>query len=66
MISSLLIFIVTVRIGFEETAYTVIEEDGTQEVCVRVFVPDDEEPLAASISAVIATRVGTAGIIIIC
>ena len=30
---------------------------------MRVFVPDDEEPLAATILAVIATRVGTAGIV---
>ena len=29
---------------------------------MRVFVPGDEEPLVAEISAVIATRVGTAGI----
>ena len=34
---------------------------------MRVFVPDNEEPLGAGISifAVIATRVGTAGILII-
>ena len=55
------ICIVIVRIGFEETAYTVNEEAGVQEVCVRVFEPNETMSLDAMITAVIATRVGTAG-----
>ena len=51
----------TVRIGFEETAYTVNEEVDFQKVCVRVFEPDQVVSLGTEISAVIATRVGTAG-----
>ena len=42
------------------TAYTVNEEVGVQEVCVRVFEPNETMSLDAEITAVIATRVGTA------
>ena len=52
--------IVIVRIGFDETAYTVNEEAGVQEVCVRVFEPDERMSLDTEITAVTATRVGTA------
>jgi hypothetical protein len=43
------------------------EENGTLEVCVLVFEPNISMPLAAGIDipALIATRAGTAGIIII-
>ena len=56
-----------VRIGFEETAYTVHEEAGTLEVCVRVFEPDDTQSLTVhvGISMIIATRVGTAGMFVL-
>ena len=43
------------------TAYTVNKEVGVQEVCVRVFEPHESMSLDAQITAVIATRVGTAG-----
>ena len=54
--------VVLIRIGFEATAYTVNEEDGIQEVCARVFEPNESMSLDAEIFAVIATRVGSAGI----
>ena len=51
------------KIGFEEATYTVNEEDGVLEVCVRVFEPDGEMPLVTEISVIIETRVGTAGMV---
>ena len=54
-----------VRIGFENTTYTVDEGIGSLEVCVRVLVPDDsvELPLTGgtALIAVVTTVAGTAG-----
>ena len=57
-----ILIVVVVRIGFEETSYTVSEETGFQEVCVHVFAPTDDQPLDAEITAAIETVAGTAGI----
>jgi hypothetical protein len=56
--------IVLIRIEFEETAYTVNEETGVQEVCVRVFELSESVSLEAEITAVIATRSETASMYI--
>ena len=57
-----------VRIGYENTTYTVDEDVGTLEVCVRVLAPDDsiELPLTGgmTITAVVETIAGTAGMCI--
>ena len=54
-----------VRIGFENTTYTVDEGIGSLEVCVRVSVPDDTVVLplfgGLTITAVVTTVAGTAG-----
>ena len=53
---------VIVRIGFENTSYTVDESTRTQEVCVRVFVADDIElPLENDLFVAVQTVAGTAG-----
>ena len=45
--------------GFEELEYTVVEGDGTVEVCVAVLEPDELGP-GFFISAMVAAISGTA------
>lgn len=58
-----ILFIVIVTIGFENTSYTIVEDIGSLEVCVRVFEPNDrtEIPIERPISVVAETSAGTAG-----
>ena len=50
-------------IGFENPSYTIAEEIGLLEVCVRVFEPNNrtEIPVERPISVVAETIDGTAG-----
>ena len=56
-------------IGFENTSYTVAEDIGSLEVCVRVFEPNNRTELELpiempAISVVAETVAGTAGMCI--
>ena len=52
-----------IRIGFENTSYTVDESVGSQEICVRIFVDDNIElpVLGDGLFVAVATVAGTAG-----
>ena len=52
-------------VGFEETTYTISEAGGSQEVCVLVSNPPQDQPLLIDITLVASTSsVGnTAGIV---
>ena len=51
-----------VIVGFENTTITVTENELRAELCVRVFVPADTEPLAFTFFLDPFTVAGTAGI----
>ena len=58
----LLFYFTDVIVGFENSSVTVTENELRAELCIRVFVPNDTEPLAFSFFLDPLTVAGTAGI----
>lgn len=47
-------------VGFEQTDYTVVEEEGSVEICVAVTNPPPEQVLIFDILLLLETSTGTA------
>ena len=58
----LLFYFTDVIVGFENSSVTVTENELRAELCVRVFVPADTEPLPFTFFLDPLTVAGTAGI----
>ena len=59
---------IVARVGFVEPLYSINETDGSQQICVQVFNPPQDLPLAIEIILIASTTTvnSTAGITITC